>query len=177
MPHLALLGFGCPLWAGAAANAPQFKARPSLGAKKSLGRHAGCPKWAKNRQNGSCASAQGASHWKSVARGLGLQKLLAHVLGVPWARPNHQKHCCKLQCQATPTPLDLRIFLGWAAFHGNFLLWAASMLPCQCACPHNWVRPKVCSLGWWPHPKTAPKSRFWPLAHGPRNGKPRCHCS
>ena len=38
-------------------------------------------------------------------------------------------------------------FLGWAAFHGNFLLWAASMPPCQCLCPKSWVRPKVCSLG------------------------------
>ena len=38
-------------------------------------------------------------------------------------------------------------FWGWAAFHGNFLLWAASMPPCQCACPQSWVRPKLCSLG------------------------------
>ena len=51
MPHLALLGFGCPLWAGAAANAPQFKAHPTLGAKKPLDRHASWPKTAKKRQN------------------------------------------------------------------------------------------------------------------------------
>ena len=51
MPHLGMLGFGCPLWAGAAANAPQFKAHPTLGAKKPLDRHASWPKTAKNRQN------------------------------------------------------------------------------------------------------------------------------
>ena len=33
MPHLAMLGVGCPLWVGASANAPNFQGHPALGAE------------------------------------------------------------------------------------------------------------------------------------------------
>mgnify|MGYP006217324957 CR=1 FL=1 len=99
------------------------------------------------------------------------------LVGMPWQGFGRQGECSKSGGLPSGCHLDLCIFLGWAAFHGNFLLWAASMPPCQCACPQSWVRPKVCSLDWLFHPKTAPKSKFWPLVHGPGNGKFRCHCS
>ena len=70
------------------------------------------------------------------------------LVGMPWQGFGGQGQCCKSGGLPDGCHLDLCIFLGWAAFHGNFLLWAASMPPCQCACPQSWVRPKVCSLGW-----------------------------
>ena len=54
MPHLAMLGVGCPLWVGTSANVPNFQGHPPPGAKKPLDRHANCPKKAKNHQNAGC---------------------------------------------------------------------------------------------------------------------------
>ena len=154
MPHLGMLGFGCPLWAGAAANAPQCKAHPPLGAKKPLGRHASWPKTAKIRQNVSGDKKQPTPRPKSertVSSSNQLQEparnTCGHVLG-SWQGFGRQGECSKSGGLPSECHLDLSIFWGWAAFHGNFLLWAASMPPCQCACPQSWVRPKVCSLGW-----------------------------
>ena len=59
--------------------------------------------------------------------------------------------------------LSIWMYLAWPQF--------------ICSGRWSWVRPEVCSLGWWSHPKTIPKSNFWPLGHGPGNGKIRCHCN
>ena len=69
------------------------------------------------------------------------------AIGMPWQGFGGPGQCCQPGGLPGGCHLDLCIFWGWAAFHGNFLLWAASMPPCQCARPQSWVRPKVCSLG------------------------------
>ena len=86
MPHLGMLGFGCPLWAGAAANAPQFKAHPPLGAKKPLGRHASWPKTAKNRQNVSGRPTPRPKWERTVNISNQLQKLARNTCGHALAR-------------------------------------------------------------------------------------------
>ena len=154
MPHLAMLGVGCPLWVGASANALNFQGHPPPGAKKSLDRHANCPKKAKNHQNASCDKKQPTPRpkWqRSVSISNQLQKPGKNqpgtLVGMPWQDFGRQGQCSKPGGLPGGCHLDLCIFLGWAAFHGNFLLWAASMPLCQFACPQSWVRPKVCALG------------------------------
>ena len=120
---------------------------------------------------------QGLSGKELLAAATNCKNQPGTLVGMSWQGFGRQGECSKSGGLPSECHLDLSIFLGWAAFHGNFLLWAASMPPCQCACPRSWVRPKVCSLGWWAHPKTAPKSKFWPLGHWLGNGKFRCHCS
>ena len=69
------------------------------------------------------------------------------LVGMPWQDFGRQGQCSKPGGLPGGCHLDLCILGGWAAFNGIFLLLAASMPPCQCACPQSWVRPKVCSLG------------------------------
>ena len=69
------------------------------------------------------------------------------LVGMPWQGFGGLGQCCQSGGLPGGCHLDLCILGGWAAFHGNFLLWAASMPLCQFACPQSWVRPKVCALG------------------------------
>ena len=151
MPWLTLLGFGCPLWVGATTNAPNFQGHPLLGATGQVVWHASCPKTAKNRQNAGVQKnhqLQGLSLKKLLAQAKGMGNWPGTLPGTPWQGFGGQGQCSKPRGLLGGCHLDLCILGGWAAFHGNFLLWAASMPPCQCACPQSWVCPKVCSLGW-----------------------------
>ena len=89
MPHLAMLGVGCPLWVGTSANVPNFQGHPPPGAKKSLDRHANCPKKAKNHQNAGCDKKQPTPRpkWqRSVGISNQLQKLARNTCGHALAR-------------------------------------------------------------------------------------------
>ena len=89
-------------------------------------------------------------------------------MGMSWQGFGRQGECSKPGGLPSECHLDLSIFLGWAAFHGNFLLWAASMPPCHFA---NVLAPKVgCALkcaAWTgdPTPKQHPKasSGLWSM--------------
>ena len=84
-----MLGFWCQLRARAAANVPQPKAHPPLGAKKPLGRHASCPKAAKNHQNASGGKKQPTPRpkWqRSVNTSNQLQKPARNTCGHALAR-------------------------------------------------------------------------------------------
>ena len=91
---------------------------------------------------------QGLSGKELLAAATNCKNQPGTLVGMSWQGFGRQGECSKSGGLPSECHLDLSIFLGWAAFHGNFLLWAASMPPCQCACPQSWVRPKVCSLGW-----------------------------
>ena len=89
MPHLAMLGVGCPLWVGTSANVPNFQGHPPPGAKKSLDRHANCPKKAKNHPNAGCDKKQPTPRpkWqRSVSISNQLQKPARNTCGHALAR-------------------------------------------------------------------------------------------
>ena len=78
------VGLWVPTLGRAAANAPQSQVQPPLGAKQPLGRHASCPKTAKNHQNASCGKKQPTPRpkWKrSVNISNQLQKLARNTCG------------------------------------------------------------------------------------------------
>ena len=136
------------IWGLRAAHAPYFWGHQAPRAMVALWLHASCPKTAKKRQNPKNSQPQGPSGKKVLAPATNCKNWPGTLVGMPQQGFGRQGQCCKPGGLPGGCHLDLCIFLGWAAFHGNFLLWAASMPPCQCACPQSWVRPKVCSLGW-----------------------------
>ena len=138
---------GCEVVVGALEKRLSHFARPST----HHGPIASCPKTAKNRQNPNCDKKQPTPRpkWeRSVNTSNQLQKLARNTCGHALARFWWPGLMLQVRGLAWWVPPGLVHFLGWAAFHGDFLLWAASMPPCQCACPQSWVRPKVCSLDW-----------------------------
>ena len=87
MPHLAMLGFGCPLWVGALANALNFQGHPPLEATEQLSWHTSCPKTAKNRQNAGVQKnhqLQGLSLKKLLAQAKGMGSWPGTLVGMPW---------------------------------------------------------------------------------------------
>ena len=153
MPHLAMLGVGCPLWVGTSANVPNFQGHPPPGAKQ-LSHWTGMPtaqrrpKITKMLVVTKNSQLQGPSGKEVSASATSCKNQPGTLVGMPWQDFGRQGQCSKPGGLPGGCHLDLCILGGWAAFNGIFLLLAASMPPCQCACPQSWVRPKVCSLGW-----------------------------
>ena len=136
MPHLAMLGVGCPLWVGASANALNFQGQPPPGAKKSLGSMPTAQrrqKIAKMSVGAKNSQLQGLSGKELLAAATNCKNQPGTLVGMSWQGFGRQGECSKSGGLPNEHHLDLSIFLGWAAFHRNFLLWAATLPPCQCA--------------------------------------------
>ena len=150
---LACLALGAPFGQRQQQMPHSFRAnhRPLGAANKPLCGHASCPKWAKKRQNANCGKKVLTSRPKSKGFVNSTKwggKQLGVLVGMPQQGLGGRGQCSQPGGLPRGCHLDSCVFLGWTAFHGNFPLWAASMPPCQCACPRSCVRPKVCSLGW-----------------------------
>ena len=134
----------------------QWQMPPTLGANQLWGQaaHWGSMPAGQRRQKNAKMPAvtknsqpQGPSGKEVLASATNCKNQPGALVGMPWQGFGRRGQCSKSGGLPGGCHLDLCIFLGWAAFHGNFLLWAASMPLCQFACPQSWVRPKVCALG------------------------------
>ena len=151
MPHLACWGLGANLGQGQQQMPHSPRPTHPWGPKSHW---AGMPAAQRRQKNTKMpvvtknSQPQGPSGKEVLASATNCKNQPGALVGMPWQGFGRRGQCSKSGGLPGGCHLDLCIFGGWAAFHGNFLLWAASMPPCQCACPQSWVRPKVCSLGW-----------------------------
>ena len=76
---------------------------------------------------------QGLSGKELLAAATNCKNQPGTLVGMSWQGFGRQGECSKLGGLPSEHHLDLSIFLDWAAFHRNFLLWAATLPPCQCA--------------------------------------------
>ena len=141
-----------PTLGGGISKCTQFSGPPTPRCQKVTGQACQLPKEGKKSPKSQWgqknSQLQGLSGKEVLTPATNCKNQPGTLVGMPWQGFGGPGQCSKSGGLPNGCHLDLSIFLGWAAFHGNFLLWAASMPPCQCACPQSWVRPKVCSLDW-----------------------------
>ena len=143
---------------------------PTLGCQKVTGQACQLPKEGQNITKMLVVTKnnqpQGPSGKEVSASATSCKNQQGTLVGMPWQDFGRQGQCSKPGGLPGGCHLDLCIFGGWAAFHGNFLLWAANM--CHLA---NVLAPKVgCALkcaAWAgdPTPKKHPKanSGLWSM--------------